>query len=454
MTPCTYGQSGRTPSLFALATKQQREAAATAGEARAARLVADAARPSEYVRLLLEDAKPDERNNLGMNGKTADTADGQKGGLLSSRGRRFRMQRHAQRLIPGESVAQCHLQRSFSASNVGGEVTVVKRQSGSVAYRGVTTCGSVWHCPVCANKIAERRREELQNGIDAHRIKGGRVYMLTQTIPHTVDMPLRDTLSALSTALRAFTASRQWRTVREVIQFKGSVRALEVTHGENGWHPHAHVLVFADGDQEAVLAALETLRDYWAKAVRKAGLGQINQHGFKVGGADHAAEYVSKFGDTEKAADGGTWDVSREMTRQHAKLARRKGRTPFALLHDSMNGDAQAGALFVEYAHEFKGKRQLYYSPGLKDYLGLDDLEDADIAAEDQQDAPGEESQVIWHLDKEEWGLIVSFNKRGEFLDTAARYGTDGCYLFLKALKLRRSDKAVKPRFYYPEYLQ
>ncbi len=433
-------------SLFNLALQQQRDHAAARG-ACAGAAGDGGATPSSAVLAL-----------LGKNGKSADTEpgkaairerEGKSGNLLSSRGRRYRMQRTAQQLLPDESVSGCH--RFISNANWSGEVLVVQRPEGGTSYRGVQTCGSVWHCPVCANKIAEQRRAELFAGMATHRAQGGRCYMLTLTFPHRIDQDLAECLEGLRKALKTFKASRQWRTVRERIGFKGTVRALEVTHGENGWHPHTHELVFANGDEESVLAELESLRDYWAKAVHKAGLGQISIHGFQVGGADKAASYVTKYGDTDPADDS-RWDASREMTRQHSKLGRRKGRTPFALLHDAMIGDGEAKLLFQEYAREFKGARQLYYTPGLRAYLGLDDISDEQLAAADQDDAPGDEPQrVLWHCTRDEWKLLLLTNMRGEFLDIAAKHGTDGCFLFLKALRLRQAGRDVTPTFINPE---
>lgn len=239
--------------------------------------------------------------------------------------------------------------------------------------------------------------------------------------------------------------------MRERTGFKGAVRALETTYGENGWHPHTHELLFLKGDDEQILSELEALRQYWTSAVMKAGLGQCNQHGFTVGNADEAAAYVSKFGDIEPAP---RWDTAREMTRQHSKIARKKGRTPFAILFDAMNGDGEAKALFREYAEQFKGKRQLYYTPGLRDALGLGEVSDQDLAEVDEKDKDEEPSIVVWTCTRDEWKLLLQFNMRGEFLDIASKHGTEGCYLFLKALAIRRAGKSLQPNFYYPEHLQ
>jgi len=42
------------------------------------------------------------------------------------------------------------------------------------------------------------------------------------------------------------TAGRQWIQFKETFGLVGTIKAVEVTHGGNGWHPHIHVLFFVD----------------------------------------------------------------------------------------------------------------------------------------------------------------------------------------------------------------
>lgn len=97
-----------------------------------------------------------------------------------SRRLKYRLQRTAARLRPSERVALCHRLVHNSAAGV----RVLRSQDGRAHLDGVQTCGSVWMCPVCAAKITEKRRQELQTMIDAHRANGGQLLFLTLTIPH------------------------------------------------------------------------------------------------------------------------------------------------------------------------------------------------------------------------------------------------------------------------------
>ena len=348
----------------------------------------------------------------------------------ASRILKYRLQRGAQKLLPNDRVHKCHrLVNSTSEHNLGVDLAINK-ETGRATFANVQTCGSVWHCPVCAAKISEGRRAELQAAMVTHVAKGGSVLMMTLTYPHTLDLPLEESVKAQSKALRTFKADRQYKNLMKEIGAIGSIRSLEVTHGQNGWHPHTHDLIFINNQDPVHQEKLEKLRDIWGKHVFKAGLGHINEHGFKVNDGQYAAEYIAKFGRESKG-----WNASSELTKSHIKKGRNGSRTPFDLLRDYLAGSDSSGALFVEYAEVFKGKRQLYYTPGLKEKLGIDDVSDEDLAAETLQ-----EKERIGTLDREEWKLILRTNSRGEVLHFAEIGGMASVRQYLERIKHYRAS--------------
>ncbi len=285
--------------------------------------------------------------------------------------------------------------------------------SQSAVYVGLWSCGSVWACAVCATRISERRRKELSAAVMAWESRGGRVVLVTYTIRHKRGDDLGASVKGLLAA-RAASRSGRW-----AVQFKdrfgvvGSVRALEVTHGQNGWHPHLHELLFVAGgaDQEQIGAQL---RERWASMVGKAGLRDVNSHGVDVQIADlSVTEYVAKFGRER------SWTEAHELTKAVTKQARSGGRTPSELLAAATwDEDAAARRLWVEYARTFKGKRQLCWSRGLRDELGLDaEKSDEELVAERQE--PG---QCMGLLSRRDFALVVAADLRFELLDLAA-YG-------------------------------
>lgn len=359
---------------------------------------------------------------------------------------RYQLQRAAQGLLPGERVKHC--QRS--TMNDRG-VSVFRSSDGGASFGNLATCGSVWHCPVCAAKITEHKRIELQDAITSWTQQGGKPYLMTQTFPHLLNQLFADNLRLFSDAQQKFKNSRGYKRLMEQAGCVGSIRALEVTHGENGWHPHTHTLVFAKPDQ---LELLQQLQLVWIETLIKVGLAERNQinemlvYAFDVQGGDYAAEYVAKFGhepsEKSKTITDSHWGASHELTKSHAKVGRRlNGRTPFTLLRDYSEGDAAAGELFIEYSKQFKGKRQLFWSRGLREALALPEVEktDEEIAAEEMP-----ERELVTVLDHDKWKLVISRNARWQVLE-AAKGGKEAVDALL-------ADLAERPPSHQSVYYQ
>lgn len=340
---------------------------------------------------------------------------------------RWANQRTAAGLMRGERVADC--QRSLTRLGVD----IVKDvEKGRTEYSGVLTCDSRWMCPLCAAKITERDRVELQHGMVLWKCCGGVTYLLTFTFPHDVTMQLREGVEKMQRAQALMKGKRAYKKIMAAAGVVGAVKALEVTYGKNGWHPHVHMLVFARAGQEGVLA---DVRELWAAAVAAVGLGNVNEHGFDCRGGDFAADYVAKFGkepsDETRSAAGAWWTASHELTKGHTKQTMRlKGATPFTLLRWCREGDAQAGALFAEYAAAFKGKSQLYWSPRLRKKLDLLELQQP-------KRKPAPPVKVL-HLSREDWSCILRHNARWELLYVAERYGGEAAAALIDRLRPMR----------------
>lgn len=183
---------------------------------------------------------------------------------------RFALQSESARLLPKERVAECLRQIVPLSAGVQVQHSPLTK---SAHYSGLKTCASVWHCPVCAAKISERRRVELQTIIKKHQEMGGFVYMTTYTISHKKYDDLEDLLQRFMEARRKAKAGRGGQSLKEDFQIAGTVSVLEVTWSEaNGWHPHVHELVFC------MLPRLEEdkyearMRDAWERAAAGQGL--------------------------------------------------------------------------------------------------------------------------------------------------------------------------------------
>jgi hypothetical protein len=88
------------------------------------------------------------------------------------------------------------------------------------------------------------------------------------------------------------------------------------------------------------------------------------------------------------------------------------------LLDLYLNGEVDAADLFAEYAECFKGTKQLHWSAGLRELLGLD-AEKSDQEIVESED--NQESEPIITIRREQWKYILQQKKdlRGELLNQA-----------------------------------
>jgi hypothetical protein len=345
----------------------------------------------------------------------------------ATRLRRYQLQNHAARLLPGEKGVVGCLRRP---TNVAGavEVQYVPTQH-SAHYRGLQVCKSVWHCPICAAKISERRRDELARLIKKHIAAGGSVYMTTYTIRHGRRDDLEEMVGKFLEAKRKMRMGRRGMALRHDFGVIGTVTVLEVTCSEeNGWHPHQHELVFVEGELEAD-GYEKMARSAWKDAAAKLGL-EMNEHGFELQRTYGAvADYIAKYG-REPAVEN-PWGVESEMAKGHIKQGREEQHyTPFAMLAAIADGVTSLEPRFQEYARVFKGRRQLRASPGLMERYQEEEKSDEELAEESQEN----EAFTILEIDLEPWHQVVEMNVRGSLLEHARAGRVGDCIVGLEEL--------------------
>ncbi len=319
---------------------------------------------------------------------------------------RFMLQSAARELVPGERVAKCL--RVPAGSGVDVFYAPAAR---SAHYGGLQTCGSIWMCPVCASKISERRRLELAQALTAHN---GLVVLATFTVQHRASHALSTLLEGFLASLRRLRLGKPWQKIESRFDISGVIRAVEVTHGSNGWHPHAHLLFFLPGGTETLTMSLfgAALRCRWLGLLARTGLSASWAAGVDVRAADDAVgDYVAKFG--------AQWTVAHELTKAAVKKTRSgAGRSMADLLSDyALNSDAEAGRLWREYALLFRGKKHLVWSRGLRDRLlgDVDELTDEELANKHDQVAV-----VLATLTLRQWSVVVANDARAELLTVAS----------------------------------
>ena len=361
---------------------------------------------------------------LGITGTTEPTISADAQAANEGKSERHMLRRKSGQILKRERVSKCG-QRA-----IGGLVTL-HHNEGHTHFGAVETCGSVWHCPVCVAKISEGRRAEIDAIMQGHREAGGVAFMATLTIPHLQFQSCAELRRCVANSWRGVKSGKAWHRAREGHGWIGDIRALEITHGKNGWHPHLHILIFfKPGTPQDVMHSFGGwLFDAWETAVHRAGFGRPRKSAFRFDQADStsgAADYVSK------------WGASLELTKAHTKRSK-GGRTPWQILRDyAADGLASDEALFAEYAYAFKGARQLTWSrsfktasgdiePGIRQrYLTEDEVPDEELAVEPQ----AEETQVAT-LDR---ALFHEISNRGATATVLSAHEADGLDGVLRSL--------------------
>jgi hypothetical protein len=238
-------------------------------------------------------------------------------------------------------------------------VHLIRDAHGRVRYAGLETCRRIWLCPVCAPRIGGQRSSELSAQCERWIKDGGAIWFLTLTFPHDVEDALKSTVRLAARGFTAILRGRAAKTERQRFDIAGFVRALEVTVGANGWHPHLHVLVFLK-KHRGVRARREFQRAVFARFaefVEKSGFRTPDMRNCPLVEATSAqvGDYVAKISGT-----------AREMTMGHLKTGRRRSRSPMQVLEDATDGDCRSLRMWHEYELAMHGRRQLTYSRGLR----------------------------------------------------------------------------------------
>lgn len=288
-------------------------------------------------------------------------------------------------------------------SKVGGAGIQWRPSTGRASYSGLLTCGSIWTCPVCGQRVSQQRANDLTRLINVHTGQGGDVYLLTFTAPHGPGEDLRRRMDLFQRAFDGAMKSKAVMTFKRSAGFIGSVTSKEVTHGLNGFHDHYHVLWFTT--KPIYLDMLEfVVFEQWRNYALKRGLGEPSPSAFDVRMGSAAGEYVSKLG----------WNVAAEVALSGEKRGRVGSRHPFDLFLDWSRGEFPAGlGLFLQYASATWGRRYMTSYKPLARKLGidLDELTDAQLA-----ERVDTESILVCVLGMDLWRKVLRHKVRAQVL--------------------------------------
>lgn len=280
--------------------------------------------------------------------------------------RRFELLRAARKYTPHETYHSVQSGwkvpaiRKCRRVRVDAGVTVGVGHDGGAHLAGLSTCQSVWECPCCAQTVKIERAHEVTQVVDEWKSSGGGVYMATFTVRHGWGDGLAETCDGLMRAWKRFQQGRQWHDWRKTWRIE-TIRAVEVTHGKNGWHPHLHVLMLTGVPMrlDAETDAADWIYERWARCVA-VELGEKHMPSAKHG-TDfrkcEKAEYITKLG----------LELTDSADSKRCRGTDGHGRKPFEILGALADAPTPADVeLWREWVEGMKGRRFMGWSRGLK----------------------------------------------------------------------------------------
>lgn len=316
---------------------------------------------------------------------------------------RFKLLDSARKVLKGQRTQHCFFNRVDKNDGVGVMFNKARKKAN---YSNIIRCANAWGCPVCAAIISEHRKCEVKDAMDWWKAQGGSVLLLTLTVPHYSHTDIKQLKKDLKKAYsKFFKGVRASQNMFEKWQIEHYISCFEITHGENGFHPHYHILLFipyAVGIGSHI-GMEQDMYAVWKDCCTKSGLDEPSQkHGLHLQAGDDASNYVAK------------WGLEHEMTKGHVKKGKKESRTPFDILRSyDESGDEKEANLFRLYYFAFKGQRQLNWSKGLKKLSSKGQEEKTDQEIVDDTDNVAE---LLFKLDIEMWHAVRKQGKQGELL--------------------------------------
>jgi hypothetical protein len=328
-------------------------------------------------------------------------------------------------------------------------------------YKGLVVCASWSSCPLCGGKISERRRVELATAVEELRSRGLVTVLITLTQSHKAGDDLREQVDRLYARWAWVKDHRAYRRLIEQYGVEGPgrggkiarrlymVNAFDYTAGYNGHHGHLHPLVFLAPGSDVAAYGREVSELWYLSGGGRFGLVRVTgelvaddmnawERGCKVTSNDgEVADYITKFGKLPR------WDLDRELTKSAVKRGRggqghSKHYTPIELLESySLTGNKQHGARWLEYARAMDGRHQLTWSPGLRSFVGLNEVAPSD------EELAGEVSDIerdLASMSGDVWHEVCKQGKRAELLAIADKGSSMAVHVWLAALMAGRFE--------------
>lgn len=325
-----------------------------------------------------------------------------------------------------------------------GTILSIDTRHGNARSASIETCGSAWACPTCRDKIMSERSTELTLIGEEWKRRGGRMLLLTLTFPHLFKDNLSEMLGSsdertgLKGAVKRFRQSYYWREMKEKIGYEADCRSLEITYGENGFHPHIHMLIYHKKgvDNRSLDNIKDRLYQNWRDACIDAGLKSPNYaNGLDIRNAK-TTDYIAK------------WGMVQELSSGHRKKAKKQSLTipemEFKLLELPLQNPKSElyQRLLYMYYRVLKGSKVLTWGgqkkgePSFKKRMvGEEEKSDLDLATIQK-----EELQYLWAMVEIPSSQWQSIYWRGHSADIKTVLERGGLSLLHKWAKINGYD--------------
>lgn len=303
---------------------------------------------------------------------------------------RWWMLRQARKITQRKSLRCCGLYAKAKDE----AVSIVRsgKNGDELAVRGVLRCGSMI-CPVCSHGKQVERLGQVQRASKKLIEKGYTALFLTLTIPHKREDELGFLLDGLQRAWRLTFSGRAGKLQKER-GMKHYLRCLDLTHGQNGFHPHYHAILFFDHkltDDDIFWFEME-IRHRWGRAIEKTTGKALVSRGVRFdypeeGDVDALSTYAMKL----QALTGAGMEALLSQTKE----GKDGGRTIWEILRDfGIKGEVRDLAIWREMENGTHRRRWVVASKG---FLELGEEDDDDEHQEQEEVEPLLElSAVFW----------------------------------------------------------
>ena len=262
-------------------------------------------------------------------------------------------------------------------------------------FGGLQDSKSVWASPISAARIGKVRAGEIRRALrawiqDSKDKNAHDIAFLTLTLRHSKEDSLKSVWDTLSKCWAGVTQTAAWRGSAKVTGDKANfgiahwIKSVEVTHGKNGYHVHLHVLLLTQktlSDQEKELLESRIYSRWSAAAERRGFKAPSRERGVKLERAVQANDYDALAEYMAKSQLSGINGLADELTGSVVKRAKGENRSPFQVLESLGEKKTPSDlGIWYEWERNSHGRRQISWSKGAKNALGVNDLSDEEIS--------------------------------------------------------------------------